>query len=63
MLEGIHVVHVVADQERSSCAVARYWYRMKVVWSFVLPIAHARTRIPHAASLAVSKCYLHLVVN
>ena len=38
-----HVVHVVADQEHSDCAVPRYWYRMELIWRFVKPTAHART--------------------
>ena len=38
---SIHVVHVVADQEHSNCAVPWYWYRMEL--RFVMPTAHAQT--------------------
>ena len=29
---SVHVVHVVADQEHSDCAVPRYQYRTELVW-------------------------------
>ena len=40
---SVHVVHVVADQEHSGCAVPRYQCRTELVWRFVMPTAHART--------------------
>ena len=40
---SIHIVHVVADQEHSNCAVPRYRYTKELVWIFVMPNAHMRT--------------------
>ena len=37
---SVHVVHVVADQEHSDCAVPRYRYRTELVWRFVMQTAH-----------------------
>ena len=41
--KSVHIVHVVADQEHSDCAVPRYWYETKRVWRFVMPTTHSRT--------------------
>ena len=37
---SVHIVHVVADQEHSDCAVPRYRYRTELVWRFVMPCMH-----------------------